>query len=91
MTVAIFPFFLFIFIFFVSGIEYYVDNTFQSASNKTGSKTDPFVLFDDAIRIFNNKSFLGNTIFLISQQNENYYSNETFIQIKDGSYIFFQK
>lgn len=74
--------------------EYYIDNSLQFISKKNGSKNDPFSLFDDAINIFNNKSFLGDlTFILISHQNDEsfYFSNEKIIQLKEGTHVFFER
>lgn len=76
-----FSFFFLYYSLFVMGTEYYIDSSFQSISEVNGSKTEPFNLFDDAIGIFNNKSSLGNI----------YFSNETKIQIKEETHVFFQK
>lgn len=86
-------FFFFYYEIFVSGTDYYVDNSLEIFSNNNGSKANPFGIFDDAINIFANKSSLGNnTIFLVSNENDScYFSNETLIEIKDGTHIFLQK
>lgn len=74
--------------------EYYVDTSSKSTTLNTGTFSNPFIYFDDVVPLFSNQSSLGIMPIYLNADNNDvyyYYSNQTLIQIKEGSDIILLK